>query len=270
MDQDAQADMARNSKASGDAAPGSVRALDRGLTVLDLLASSTEGLSAPELAERAQLSRATVYRLLTTLVARGYVATAAGTSRYWVGPAVDRWVLGHESRLTLSNLARPEMEHLAERTRESVGIHIRDGHRRIAIRKVEPPDQALRYVVPVGSPRAVVGGATGAVLLLDHSRDDVADMLARCAADPRLDRSRLDADELWRRIEAARVDGFCQIVSETVEGIASVAAPVRISSGRIVAALVVSGPVPRFGIDERLVAAENVVASANRLGRSLS
>ncbi|WP_165965832.1 IclR family transcriptional regulator [Pseudonocardia dioxanivorans] len=160
---------------------GSVRALDRGLAVLDLLAASADGLSAPELAEHFQLSRATVYRLLATLVAGGYVSTAPGTSRYWVAPAVDRWVLGHESHLTLSNLARPEMERLADRTHESIGIHVRDGHCRIARRKVEPPNQSLLYVVPVGSLRAVVGGPPE-----QSCCSTTTGMLARCASDTRL------------------------------------------------------------------------------------
>ena len=76
------------------------RALDRGLQLLSTLAETPEGLSAPDLAEHNELNRATVYRLLSTLGARGYVVQDPESRRYSLGPGRDVVVSGQglESR----------------------------------------------------------------------------------------------------------------------------------------------------------------------------
>src|SRR5512146_2228268 len=57
--------------------------LDRGLSVLELLAANPDGLTAVELAERLSTARAVVYRLVRTLEAHDLVAAAG--ARYYLG-----------------------------------------------------------------------------------------------------------------------------------------------------------------------------------------
>jgi len=56
-----------------------------------------------------------------------------------------------------------------------------------------------------------------------------------------------DVAELFRRIEAGRDRGYATVDEEFEDGLVGVAAPVRDLSGRIIAAVNVSGPKFRLG-----------------------
>lgn len=251
------------------AAPVQTRALDRGLQLLSSLAENPAGLSAPDLAERNGLSRATVYRLLSTMVARGFVSTDARLRRYWLGPALERCLFGPESRLTLAALATPEMSRLCDEVKESVGLHVRNGFERIVIRKVEPDEQPLRYVIPVGTPRELATGASGAVLMAELSEEEIRSALAHLAASDAPKPPGLTLSTVRNRAADIRLHGFCEAIEETVSGLASVAAPVYSSDGRVVAALAVSGPLARFGDAARQRAAKHLVEGAQRISAAL-
>ncbi|MDR2347716.1 MAG: IclR family transcriptional regulator C-terminal domain-containing protein, partial [Bifidobacteriaceae bacterium] len=66
-------------------------------------------------------------------------------------------------------------------------------------------------------------------------------------------------------LAAVRRHGWAQSVSEREVGAASVSAPVRGPSGRVVAAVSVSGPLERITRQPGRLHAAAVVAAANRL-----
>ncbi|MGO1921223.1 MAG: helix-turn-helix domain-containing protein, partial [Microbacterium sp.] len=67
---------------------GGIRSADRALRLLDAVGNSPGGLTAGELAERLGLSKATIYRLLSTLAERDYLVRTEA-ARYILGRAVD-------------------------------------------------------------------------------------------------------------------------------------------------------------------------------------
>ncbi len=66
-------------------------------------------------------------------------------------------------------------------------------------------------------------------------------------------------------LSGVRRRGWAQSVAEREPGVASVSAPVRGSSGRVVAAVSISGPVERLSRQPGRLHAGAVVAAANRL-----
>ncbi|MGC4108832.1 MAG: IclR family transcriptional regulator [Nocardioides sp.] len=247
----------------------STRALDRGLRLLTCLSENPGGLSAPELAERNDLSRATVYRLLSTLIARDFVTTDPTQRRYWLGPAIERCFFGRESHFTLAALAAPEMERLCNEIGESVGLHIRSGLERIVIRKVEPDHQPLRYVIPVGATRALVTGASGAVLMSEFDDAEIQAALDHEVAAGISTVTPLSMKRIHARIADLRRQGYCEAIAETVEGIASIAVPVHSAEGRVIAALAISGPAQRFDEKDRKRAAELAISRSATITASL-
>lgn len=248
------------------ARPAATRALDRGLALLTILAQApSEGLSAPTLAQSADLSRATAYRLLQTLTQRGFVTLDEQTRRYHLGSAFDRWLMGADSQMALSTVAGPTMRRLSEFTGESVGLQVRSGWERMVINKVEPDDQPLRYVINVHTPRALGTGASGAVLLSRAPEDDVREAAAQAGAEDVLTAT----DRLRSRIEFVRENGYAHAREDTVPGLASLVAPVHSGNGRVVAALTLSGPIARFGDKGRAEALPQLLASAEEISQAI-
>lgn len=248
------------------ARPAATRALDRGLALLTILAQApSDGMSAPALAESADLSRATAYRLLQTLTQRDFVTLDEKTRRYRLGSAFDRWLMGSDSQMALSTVAGPIMRRLSEWTGESVGLQVRSGWDRLVINKVEPDDQPLRYVIDVHAPRALGTGASGAVLLSRAPDEDVHEAAEQAGTEDVMTAT----DRLKSRIEFVRENGYAHAREETVPGLASLVAPIYSGNSRVVAALTLSGPIARFGDKGREAALPQLLASAAEISEAI-
>jgi DNA-binding IclR family transcriptional regulator len=122
---------------------------------------------------------------------------------------------------------------LRDATGESVQLYRREGLHRLCIASAEPPS-GLRDTVPVGSALSMTAGS-GAKVLTAWA-DDAAQraILAEAVFGE-------------RTLLEVRRRGWAQSVGEREPGVASVSAPVRDSTGEVVAAISVSGPIDRMG-----------------------
>jgi DNA-binding IclR family transcriptional regulator len=91
-------------------------ALDRALTLLELLAQSRNGLTLPEMAAQADLPRSSVHYLLVTLERRGYLHRNERTSRYLFGQQVLTLANAVLPGLGVRQLAGPHLQRLAALT----------------------------------------------------------------------------------------------------------------------------------------------------------
>lgn len=230
--------MAGASAADGDKA--TVRSVERALDVLLCFAGHTGSLGVTQIAERVELYKSTVHRLLHTLESRGFVRRDGATERYHLGERVLELAASFPESADLPASASPEMERLRDETGETVSLYIRDGLERVRIHKAEGR-QAVRRVVQLGERMPLYVGASSKVLLA-YAPDDVRQrVLAAGHLPPGFNRKKLE-DQLGK----VRQQGFAVSIEEREAGTAAVAAPIIDRSGRIVAALAVSGPAVRF------------------------
>src|SRR3954447_24163796 len=96
--------------------------LDRSLDVLELLADRGEA-GVAELVTRLGTPRASVYRLLATLQARGYVERAPGSRKYRVGLAL-RSLAARSTETLVVSLAAPALADLRAVTGETTNIGV--------------------------------------------------------------------------------------------------------------------------------------------------
>lgn len=71
-------------------------------------------------------------------------------------------------------------------------------------------------------------------------------------------------------LSGVRRRGWAQSVGEREQGVASVSAPVRSPSGRVIAAVSISGPIERVSRQPGRLHAATVVAGANKLTEILA
>lgn len=95
-----------------DAAPGQIRALTRGLAVLEAL-NRRASATVTEITNATGLARTTAYRVLETLTAAGFAARTA-EERYCVLPAVHRLADGAIAERWIAEIARPAAATLAK------------------------------------------------------------------------------------------------------------------------------------------------------------
>ncbi|MFZ0215907.1 MAG: IclR family transcriptional regulator [Candidatus Dormiibacterota bacterium] len=234
-----------------DAAAPAVRALprppgtqtvERALAALDVL-SQSPNLSLTQIAHELELNVSTARRLVTTLEARGYVRRA--TPGYALG-----FKLVELAGLTLNHteLVRhslTELDQLRDHLDLNANLAILSGgdvlHLAYAVRSDTP-----RYYTSIGRRAVAHCTALGKVLLSAEVREQVHAEIRRRGWRPYTPRSIQDFDALDRALDEVIAEGHAIDRDERTLGTACLAAPVRDRSGRIAAAISVSGAGQRF------------------------
>src|SRR3954463_12579171 len=142
--------------------------LDRGLRVLDVLASAPGGLTVTELATRLDVNRTVVYRLVSTLEQHALVRRDP-RGRWPVGLGVLH--LASAVQPVLRDLAVPVLRELAEAVGSTAHLTVADGEEALALVVVEPSWTNFHVGYRVGSRHPLGQGAAGRAILLGRTGD---------------------------------------------------------------------------------------------------
>lgn len=230
-------------------------------------------LGVSELAARLGLAKSTVHRLLTTLMVDGLVERDRQSGRYRLGLKLYELGAIVADHLDLHEVIAGPIDDLRNRTGETVHVAILDGGEVVYVARRESP-HTLRLFGRVGHRNHAHCTSTGKVLLAFLPEPERAAILDGRELPAHTQYTITDHDRLEEELEAIRRRGWAANVNESELGVTSVAAPIRDASGRVVAAISVAGPGPRFTRETvRRFAAETVRtadAISSRLGyRSL-
>jgi DNA-binding IclR family transcriptional regulator len=145
------------------AAPGgeTSQTLDRGLTVLKLLARDEDGLTAADIADRLNTARAIVYRLLRTLEAHDLVSREG--ARYVLGFGVAE--LAGRLKPRLQTTIWPILRRLSEQTNSTALLSVADGDQALILLTAEPPNSTFHLAMREGARHPLAVGADGVAIL---------------------------------------------------------------------------------------------------------
>ncbi|RJK98230.1 IclR family transcriptional regulator [Vallicoccus soli] len=229
-----------------------VGVLDKAATVLAALEPGPQTLAG--LVAATGLARPTAHRLAVALEHHRLVARDL-QGRFVLGPRLGELALAAgEDRLLAA--AGPVLAGLRDHTGESTQLYRRQGDARVCVAASERPS-GLRDSVPVGATLTMLAGSAAQVLLAWEEPD-------------RLHRGLQGARFSATALSAVRRRGWAQSVGEREAGVASVSAPVRGPSGRVVAAVSISGPIERLTRQPGGLHAAPVLAAAAALSESLA
>jgi DNA-binding IclR family transcriptional regulator len=224
-----------------------VGVLDKAALVLGALEAGPASLAG--LVNATGLARPTAHRLAVALEYHRMVARDL-QGRFVLGPRLaELAAAAGEDRLLAA--AGPVLTALRDATGESAQLYRRQGDQRICVAAAER-SHGLRDSVPVGSVLTMQAGSAAQVLLAWEEPD-------------RMHRGLSSARFTATVLAGVRRRGWAQSVGERESGVASVSAPVRGPSGRVVAALSVSGPIERLGRTPGRMHAAATTAAAARL-----
>ena len=219
-----------------------VQSIKRSFALLRALAVGPVGVT--DLAERVDLPKSTVARLLASLEEEQAVEQTEAGGEYRLGPGLIDLAGSAPPGRNLVAAARPHLLELAESTDEVAGLSIIDGNRVYYLDQTESSsDVQVRDWTGEYAPLHAV--PSGLVILAHLPEAGIAKYLAgpleQCTP-----WTMTDSDELRSRLEQVRSIGYAWVYEEFAEGINSVAAPIFEPDGRVEAALHVHGPAYRF------------------------
>ena len=228
-----------------------VGVLDKAALVLSALEPGPQTLAG--LVQATGLARPTAHRLAVALEYHRMVARDL-QGRFVLGPRLaELAAAAGEDRLIAA--AGPVLAWLLDTTGESAQLYRRQGDERICVAAAERL-HGLRDSVPIGSVLSMQAGSAAQTLLAWEEPD-------------RLHRGLMGARFTATMLAGVRRRGWAQSVGEREPGVASVSAPVRTPSGRVVAAVSVSGPLERLTRTPGRMHAAAVLAAGNRLTEAL-
>jgi DNA-binding IclR family transcriptional regulator len=221
------------------------RALTRLLGLFDAVAKSRSGLTLTDLNVVLGCPKSSLLNLLRPLVAEGYLQLENG--RYRLGPAIFRLAGSILSVWNFSNVIRPYLEELAQRTQESVYIGVLDrGNKCITyVDSIDSPHH-LRYSVPVGGVRPLYCTAAGRVLLAFADPEYVEEYLRDTRLEAQTERTLITRKGLRAELDQVAQTGLSLSLGEMFAESAAVAAPIWGAHGRVVAAMAIGGPTQRL------------------------
>jgi len=221
-----------------------VRSVKRALTLLRTFLAHDRELSAAELSKETGLDPSTVFRLLLTLEAQGFVEVNHSTGKY--RPGVTVLELG--SRFLMNNDIRTRsiahLERLRDEFGETVHLTILNGSEVVYLEK-------LAGLHPIGFMSSRVGDrnpahctGVGKVLLAYLPDEELAARYPDGQLTRYTDQTITDLEQLRLELARVRERGYAIDQEEHEPGVKCVAAPTFDHKG-IAAAISVSGPVKR-------------------------
>lgn len=238
----------------------------RALWVLRALRIADGELGVADIARTVGLPMTTVHRILRTLLAAGYVVQNADTERYHLGR--EAYLLGRAVATTLGfDAALPLLEHLAEKTGESVNLVVRDGTMGLVVLRIES-QQALRFTQPVGTRIPLHCTSTGKVLLA-FAKDPEAELRALGQLERFTPDTITSPERLLDELKGVREQLYSVNRGERIPGVCGVAAPVLGSDGAVVAGLAVQGPEFRIPVSRVEDLAPLVISTAQAIAAAL-
>jgi DNA-binding IclR family transcriptional regulator len=221
-----------------------VAVLQKALDLLEVIAEEPD-LGLSELSERTGASKASTYRMLSTLESRGFVAKDSETRKYAPGVQLVALSCAVVARLDLVKAARPYMEQLQRMFDETINLGIlADGE--VIYVDILGRAQGLRMAAQVGARDALHSTSLGKAILSALPASEARELLSsyrRLASTPR---TIVGLEALMTDLAAVAARGYSIDDEENEVGARCVGVPIRDLSGRVIGAISVSGPATRI------------------------
>lgn len=248
--------------------------LERTLAALDLLAREAQGLPLSDVAGRLRIPRSATHRLLTQLVAQGYVRQLGPEGDYVLTTRLASLAFTWLSGSGVADLAQPVLDRLARETGELVRLSLVDGDRLTWVAKAQGSPYGLRYDPDMGQVARLSCSASGHAWLscLDEKEAlrlaKAQGLGSRKEYGPNAPRSLV---ELTQALRLARAQGYAALVQAFSPWMNAMAAPVRRGgSGEATGTVTIAGPHLRFTEERMRAAAPHLLQAARDVALATS
>lgn len=236
-------------KGNDDSRSG-IQVIARAAAILRSLKNENDGLSLGQIAERVDLPRSTVQRIVGALQAERFVIAASPDRGIRLGPEIG--ALAKSARIDVLEMLRPYLVDLARRTKETVDLAIFRSKRLVFVDQISGTHR-LRTVSFVGESFPLCNTANGKACLAKLSDKQV---LARLADEkPSIAEDPASLQAYLAEIETVRSTGVAFDRDQHTVGISAVGAAFYDLQGDLYA-MSVPTPSSRFQTHEKLLVDE--------------
>lgn len=207
-------------------------ALEKGLQILELLASEEEPLTKKQIAERLERSVSEIFRMLSVLVDKQYIEYDSEFSVYSLTLKMFAMSNQHPPIALLLKRARPLMEQLSLWLNQSCHLSRYQNGELIVVARHESPYK-MGFGLRLGASLDICASGSGVVLLSyspEHKRKQI---LAST------DATQEEISETLSHIDSTLKNGYFTGESPQISGVTNISAPIFDVQGDIMAVLTI-------------------------------
>ncbi len=221
-----------------------VRSVDKALSILEYMASRDGSAGLTEIGQVLELNASTAHHLLSTLRQRGFVEQDPSTHRYHLSLKCLEVGQAARSHLDLRALATPHLHSLTAQTRENSNLAVLDGHEVVYLAQAES-GRMMRMFTRPGARAPLHATGVGKCLLAWLDEKEKVSIVDELPLTRYTGKTICQKDRFLAHLDEVKQRGYALDDEEREEGVVCIAAPVHDYSGRVVAAISISGPAGR-------------------------
>ena len=219
-------------------------AVDRAMSMLELLATTRDGFTLSELSRKLQIPKSTTHYLIHTLATRGYVQRTSNR-RHSLGMRFADLANASTAELNLSALASPTLRRLAARSNLTATVSILRGAEAVIIGRARSLDDSSGGAW-VGHHLDLHCTAQGKALIAGLPEEQLNKLFSRCELAQYTPKTIFSFTALKKHLAEIRAKGFATNDEEQVVGVRAVAAPVLDPAGNVLACISVRGSIDKI------------------------
>lgn len=221
-------------------------AIRKALQILLLFMPENRPMGNTEISRLTGFNKATVSRILHTLVQDRFLQQDTQTKAYSLGQSILNLALSLERSLktNLVQIAKPFMDRLCDEINETINLEVLSGHVTVSA-YVKESTRPVRVSLSVGASNPL-HAAAGAKAILAFSPPEKWTASFRKGVKPLTTSTITNEGAFREELERVRLRGYSTDFEEYIPGICAVGAPIFNHEGNPVAAVDVVGPPDRI------------------------
>ncbi len=225
-------------------AKGSIQVIERMMSLLDVLANTSEPATLKMLSQTTGLHPSTAHRILAVMT-HSRLLERHDASTYALGIRLLELSNIVKSRISIREIALPLMQNLHESIGEAINLGVRDRDEIIYVERTSSGRSLVRVVYLVGGRAPLHLTSLGKLFLAAENADEVRAYAKRTGLPGKTPRSLTELSALEKELDKIRRHDLAYDNEEAELGLRCIASPIRNDEGIIVAGLSISAPTDR-------------------------
>lgn len=213
-------------------------AVERALSILELIAESKNGLGNSDLSRRLKIPKSSASYILRVLEKRAFLQRDAASGKYRLGLKLMSLTTGALKHLDAREIAKPFLEDFLRKSRlPEAHLAVLDSGRAVYVEKVEAEKSFIKMDIWVGHRLPVHTTAIGKALVAHLPEEEVLSILKLRGMERKTRKSITTHAKFLRELEKVRKFGFAVDDEENADGVRCIASPVFDADGKVVASV---------------------------------
>ena len=246
----------------------SIPILEKGMEVIELIAQHSKGLTIQEMVNSMNHSKTSIYRIVCSLEEMGYLRKNTQSNSFSITRKLFKIGLSSLGNTTIIEHSYNPMRRLRDKLRETVVLGTLMGTKIVILEQVIGSHH-FSFILKPGMGVCLHASAPGKIFMANIDTEERDEILSKIEYLPYTDNTITNTPNYIKELERVKTCGYGLDMGEELTGVRCIGAPVFNQSGKIAAAIWITGPAERLSDEAIKDYSKQVVACANEISEKM-